>query len=163
MRVQLRSIVLLAVGSVGFTLSAASAEFCAVRVKISDWDGRPISRTSMELADSSGLVELRQIVGAEFQICDFRFGPHTLRLAVNECFPLAVSNLEVRLGNPITLHVTLPTCAYGSPMYGSSTGERACFSYFRTATAEGEPLSQVEFSPKLDDASLADSYGRWQG
>ena len=103
----------------------------------------------MELVDSSGQVELRRTVGAEFQICDFRFGPHTLRLGVNECFPLAVSNLEVRLGNPITLDVNLPKCAYGRPMYGSSTGELACFTYFRTTTGDGAPLSQVEISPKL--------------
>jgi len=164
MRVRFRSIVLLAIGSLGSTLSAASSDFCALKVKISDWDGSAINHTSMELVDSSGHVELRQMVGAEFEICDFRFGTHTLRLGVDECFPLAVSNLEVRLGNPITLDVTLPKCAYGRPMYGSSTGERACFSYFRTATAEGEPLSQVEVSPKLRTyASLTDSYGRWQG
>lgn len=166
MRVRLRLIVLLAVGSLGggFTLSAASPDFCALSVKISGWDGSAINGTSIELVDSSGHVELRRIVGAEFQICDFGFGPHALRLGVNECFPLAVSNLEIKLGNPITLDVRLPKCAYGRPMYGSSTGERACFSYFRTTTGDGEPLSQVEISPKLGtDASLTDSFGRWQG
>jgi hypothetical protein len=166
MWVRFRLILLIAVGSLGggFTLSAASPHFCALSVKISDWDGKPINFTWMELVDSSGRVEVSRMVGAEFQICDFKFGPHTLRLGANECFPLAVSNLEVRLGSPITLDVRLPKCAYGRPMYSSYTGERACFSYFRTTTGDGEPLSQVEISSKLGtDASLTDSYGRWQG
>lgn len=166
MRVRFRLIVLLAIGSFGgvFTLSAASPDFCALSVKISASDGSAINRTSIELVDSAGRVELRRMVGAEFQICDFGFGPHTLRLGVNECFPLAVSNLEIRLGNPITLDVRLPKCAYGRPMYGASTGERACLTYFRTTAGDGEPLSQVEMSPKFGtDASLTDSYGRWQG
>ena len=163
---QLRLVVLLAVGSLsgGFTLSAASPDFCALSVKISDWDGKAINSIYIELVDSSDHVELRRMVRAEFQICDFGFGPHTLRLGVSECFPLAISNLEVRLGNPITLDVRLPRCAYGRPMYGSFTGERACFSYFRTTTGDGAPLPQVEISPQLGtEASLTDSYGRWQG
>ena len=166
MRVRLCVLLVVAVGSLGggFTLSAASLEFCALSVKVSFWDGTPINSSAVELVDASGQIELRQTVGPEFQICDFRFGPHTLRLGVNECFPIAVSNLEVRLGNPIMLDVRLPKCAYGRPQYGSSTGERACFSYFRTTTGDGAPLSQVEIFPKLGtDASRTDSYGRWQG
>ena len=166
MRVRLRLLVLLAFGSLGgglFPLSAASPDFCALSVKISAWDGSAINRTWIELVDSSGNVEFRRMAGAEFHVCDFKFGPHTLRVGVNECFPLAVSNLEVRLGHPITLDLKMPKCAYGRPMYGSSTGELACLSYFRTTKGDGEPLPEVEFSPKLGSDSLTDSYGRWQG
>src|SRR5450755_3161993 len=129
MRTTFRLVVLLATGSLGggVTLSAASPEFCALSVKISNSDGRPINSTTVELFDSSGHVESRRTVGAEFQICDFSFGPHTLRLGTNECFPLSVSNLEVRLGKPIALDVRLPKCVLGDIMYGSSTGELACF------------------------------------
>ena len=148
----------------GFKLCADAPEFCALNVKVSSWDGKPINFTAVELVDAAGQLEFRQMIGSEFQICDFRFGPHTLRLGANQCFPITVENLEVKLGNPITLDVRLPKCAYGRPMYGSSTGERACFSYFRTTTSNGDPLSQVEISPKLGtDAPLTDSYGRWQG
>ncbi len=166
MRIRLRLIFVVAVGSLagGFTLSAASPDFCALSVKVSSWDGKPINFTNMELVNPSGQVELRRTVGSEFQICDFSFGPHTLRVGVNECFPMAVSNLEVKLGSPIMLDLRLPKCAYGRPLYASSTGERACSCYFRTTTGNGAPLSQVEISPQLGpDMSRTDSYGRWQG
>jgi hypothetical protein len=146
------------------TLLAASSDFCALSVKVSDGDGKPINSTRIELVDSTGQIELRQTVGPDFQICDFKFGPHTLRLGVNECFPVAVSNLEVRLGSPIALDLRLPKCAYGRPMYGSSTGERACSWYFRTITQNGEPLSEVEISPNVGPGiPRTDSYGRRQG
>lgn len=166
MRETFRLVVLLMVGSLGggFTLFAASPEFCALSVKISAPDGRAINTTWIELVDSSGHVESRRMVGAEFQICDFSFGPHTLRLGTNECFPISVSNLEVRLGKPVTLDIKLPECVYGDAMYGSSTGETACFTYFRTPTGDGKPLSQVEISPKIGSGgTLSDSYGRLQG
>lgn len=92
MRVRFRLVALLAFGSLGggFTLSAASPDFCALTAKISDWIGTAITSTRMELVDASGHVELRRLVGTEFQICDFTFGPHTLRIGMNECFPFAI-------------------------------------------------------------------------
>ncbi len=103
------------------------------------------------------------MVGSEFQLCDFKFGPQTLRLGMNGCSPLAISNLEVRLGKPILLDVKLPQCAYGREMYGSSNGEPACLSYFRTTTDKGEPLPEVEVSLQLGrNAPLTHSHGRWQ-
>jgi hypothetical protein len=166
MGIRFRLVPMIAFGALcgGIPLPAAAPEFCALSVKVSDWEGRPINFTWMELADSSGRVERRESVGSEFRICDFGFGPHTLRIGTNECFPVAVSNLEVRLGSPIVLDVRMPKCAYGHPMYGSSSGGVVCRSYFRTTTADGAALPEVEVLRKDGGGGgLTDSYGRWQG
>jgi hypothetical protein len=138
---------------------ATAADFCALTVTVSGPDGGPINSTWIELADPSGRIVRREMVAATFKICDFEFGPHTLRIGTNECLPVSVSNLQVVIGHPVVLNVVLNVCGYRETM------RNACLIYFRTVGTDRQPVAGVEFSPQLtlDQPSRTDSFGRWQG
>lgn len=136
-----------------------AAEFCALDVRVTDLDGKPITSTWIELVDPTDRVVRREMVGHEFKICDFGFGPHTLRVGTNECLPVAISNLRVVMGHPLFLNVVLNGCSYREVM------RNACLAYFRTVDGDHKPLPEVDFSPRLtlDQRAQTDSLGRWQG
>jgi len=125
---------------------------------VSPAEGGPSTSTWIELLDASGRVERREEAGPTFRICDFSFGPHTLRIGVNECLPVAVSNLRVVIGQPLNLHVLTDGCGYMETM------RNACLLYFRARDEGGKPVPQAQFSVKSASSSTAtDSFGRWQG
>lgn len=138
---------------------AADTTFCAVNVKVSLADGLPINHTRIELVDASGEVVLREDVGPNFQICDFGFGPHTLRVGTNECLPVSISNLRVLKGRPLHLNVMLQPCFYGDVTRSD------CLIYFRTIDSRHRAVPEVDFTPRLnsDQPTRTDSFGRWQG
>jgi hypothetical protein len=139
---------------------ATAEDFCAVTLNVTASSGQPITSTLVELADATGRIVLRQqMYGSRLRICDFGFGPHTLRVGTNECLPVSVSNLKVVFGHPLVLHVVLDPCTYWDLM---STG---CFIYLRTVDEDRKPLAAVHFSPEINRGVLAntDTYGRWQG
>jgi hypothetical protein len=135
-------------------------DFCALTLNVNGPRGEPITSTWIELVDSSGRVVRREkMQGPEHKICDFGFGPHTLRVGTNECFPVEISNLRVVFGFPVTLNVLLNSCGYREQM------RSACLVYFRTVDEDHKPLAGVSFSPPLtmDRPAETDSFGRWQG
>jgi hypothetical protein len=137
---------------------AEAAETCAVTARIESKDGRPNNMTWIELVDGSGKVVLNQLVdGPVLRICDFGFGPHTLRVGTNECLPISVENLRVDLNNPLDLRVTVSPCGYRSMRTG-------CLAYFRLVDTEGAPIPEVRLSSaNYVKEQRTDSYGRWQG
>jgi len=135
-------------------------DFCAVTLKVTGSKGEPITSTWIELVDQSGRIVRREMMrGTEHKICDFGFGPHTLRVGANECLPVSISNLRVVFGFPLSLNVTLNSCGYMEQM------RSVCFLYFRTVNEEHEPEPSVRFSPQWisDKPSETDGFGRWQG
>jgi hypothetical protein len=136
---------------------ARGEDFCALTVNIVPEGGKPFTSTWIELEDPSGKIVLRrQVTDPTFRICDFGFGPHTLRVGTNECLPVAVSNLQLRIGSPISLKIVPNVCGYRSM-------RRGCFVYFRVVDEEGNAVPGATFSPPLTtEAARADSYGRWQ-
>jgi hypothetical protein len=113
----------------------------------------------MELIDDSGRVERReQVQGSTFKICDFGFGPHTLRVGTNDCLPVSVSNLRVVLGRPLHLTVFMNMCGYQE---NTRTG---CFLYLRAVDRHGVPVSDagLVFPPGMQAYGKTDSYGRLQ-
>lgn len=94
------------------------------------------------------------MIGATARICDFGFGPHTIRVGTNECLPVAISNLQVVIGSPLSLDVTLNACGYRESM------RNVCLLYVRTVEANGNAVSDANVSPL---AVTTDSYGRYQG
>jgi hypothetical protein len=139
---------------------AMAEDFCAITLKVTGPKGEPVTNTWIELVDPSGRVVLRERTqGSEHRICDFGFGPHTLRVGTNEFLPVAVSNLRLMLGAPQILHVILDARSYGHPM------RSGCFVYFRTVDEDRKSLPGVSFSPQLNIKmpSTTDGFGRWQG
>ncbi len=139
--------------------SAAAEEFCAVTLNVLDSGGAPISSTWIELVNSEGLVVRKEeMIGPTIRICDFGFGPHTLRVGTNECLPMAISNLRVVMGGPLHLKVTLNGCSYRDVM------RNACLLYVRVKDNEGKPVPDADLSrappPRLQ--SKTDAYGRIQ-
>jgi hypothetical protein len=146
-------------GVLPLTLPPARAQdLCAVTLTVTGPNGEPTTSTWIELVDQSGKVVRReQIWGSEYKMCDFGFGPHTLRVGTNESLPVAVSNLRVDLRHPVVLKVVL------NPAYGDEM-RSGCLVYFRTADADHKPLPGVHFSPELDVSRqpVTDGFGRWQ-
>ena len=98
------------------------------------------------------------MIGPTLKICDFGFGPHTLRVGTNECLPTTVSNLRIVFGRPIHLHATINSCGYQEEM------GTACRLYLRVVDTDGKPVPDVDFSPGMatDKTSRTDSYRRYQ-
>ena len=143
------------------TISVARAEdFCALTVNITSSASLPPNRTWVELIDPSGRVELREEVrGSTFKICDFSFGPHTLRVGTNECLPVSTSNLRVVIGSPLHLNVYMNGCGYQDTM------RNACLLYVRAVDHEGKPVPDADIllRPIPGVQPRTDSFGRFQG
>jgi len=139
---------------------ARGEEFCALTVKLTSAASFPPASTRVELVDQSGKVELREETpGSTFKICDFGFGPHTLRIGTNECLPVSVSNLRVIFGAPIHLDVFMNLCGYQDTM------RNACLLYLRAVDREGKPVpaADVSMEPPPAVSLKTDSFGRFQG
>jgi hypothetical protein len=140
-------------------LASASAapreDFCAVTLHVVGPDGAPITSTWIELDDPSRRVVLREMMaGPTLRICDFGFGPHTLKVGTNECFPVVISDLRVVFGSPISLDVVLNACGYREIV------RSACLLYFRVVDQDGHPVPDVGLA--RDGLLKTDSYGRYQ-
>ncbi len=143
----------------GSTARAQAEEFCALTLNVVESGGLPIRRTWVELVDKFGNVELREeTVGPSLKICDFDFGPHTLRIGTNECLPVAVSNLRLVIGSPLHLNVILNPCGYRERM------GNACLLYVRVADRTGRPVpnTQISIAPIPAISHRTDSFGRYQ-
>lgn len=139
---------------------ARAEDFCALTVEVLGDDLRPGSSTWVELLDERGNSELvKSVLGSTLRICDFSFGPHTLRVGTNECLPVSVSNLQVRFGTPIHLKVILNACGYREQV------RNACLLYIRAVDDANKPLGGAEVAPVgpyADAPTKTDSYGRIQ-
>lgn len=129
-------------------------------LKVSNSMGWPATSTWIELVDTSGRVVRKEMMrGPELKICDFGFGPHTLRVGTNECLPVAISNVRAVFGAPLILNVVLNGCGYREQM---RTG---CLAYFRTVDDNHDPVPEAAISPPLATnlPDHTDGFGRWQG
>lgn len=156
-RLLLKMVVAAVCGLGLFPLSAET--FCAVSVKVVNASGGSIASSWIELVDPQGRIVRREnIQGETFKICDFGFGPHTLRIGTNECLPVSISNLRVVFGHPLNLVAVLNACGYREQM------RNACLLFARAVDSAHQPIAEVELLPKLGaDIQTTDLYGRWQG
>jgi hypothetical protein len=140
---------------------AANAEdFCALTANVVNSAGEPISSTWIELVNSEGQIVRREMrTGPTITICDFGFGPHTLRVGTNECLPTSISNLRVVIGRPLRLNVVINSCSYRDVV------RNGCLLYVRVADAQGIPVPNADLSTSPPPAlqPRTDAYGRYQG
>jgi len=141
---------------------ALADEFCAVTLNVVGSDGLPIRRTWVQLLDDSGTAELNTMMeGSTLKICDFGFGPHSLRVGSNECLPVTISNLRVVVGYPIHLNVIMNPCGYRDVL------RNACLLYLRVVDREGSAVPGADLLlrpiPEIQPETKTDSYGRYQG
>jgi hypothetical protein len=140
---------------------ARAEEFCALTLNVVGSDGLPIRRTWVQLLDESGAGPYTMMEGSTLRICDFGFGPHTLRVGTNECLPVTISNLRVVIGYPVHLNVILNSCGY------RDIRRTACFLYLRVVDTEGSGVPGADLLlrpiPEVQLEAKTDSYGRYQG
>lgn len=138
------------------SVSAAPKEdFCAVTLHVVGPDGAPITSTWIELDDPSHhVVRKEMMAGPTLRICDFGFGPHTLKVGTNECFPVVLSDLRVVFGSPVNLDVVLNACSYREIV------RSACLLYFRVVDQDGHSVPEVSLA--REGPLKTDSYGRYQ-
>lgn len=133
-----------------------AAEFCAVTANVTDSNGKPASIVSFQLEDPAGKVVKSGInFGPQIEICDFGFGPHTLRVGTNECLPVTISDLRLVLGSPLRLRVILNACSHQWP-------RNACLLYLRVSDDGGNPVSGVRVVRNSRPEEITDGYGRYQ-
>jgi hypothetical protein len=136
-------------------------EFCALTLNIVDSDGLPIRRTWVQLLDESGAGPYTMMEGPTLRICDFGFGPHTLRVGTNECLPITISNLRVVIGSPLRLNVIMNSCGY------MDIRRTTCLLYLRVVDTEGNAVPGADLLlrpiPEVQPETKTDSYGRYQG
>ncbi len=120
--------------------AAPAEDFCAVTLHVTSFDSGPITSLWVEILDSSAnVVRREQMHGATFQICDFGFGPHTIRVGTNECLPVSISNVRLVFGSPLSLSVFLNSCGYRDTM------RNACFAYLRVTDEHGSRYPERRF------------------
>ena len=129
--------------------------FCALTLKIEKSDGTPAAGTWVDLVGPRGDVQKSEFVrGDTYRICDFGFGPHAIIVGSNECHPVTVSKLYLRLGHPILLHVRKNKCEDG----GEHTG---CDVYLRISDEHGKPIERATVSSEGHGwVNRADEFGR---
>lgn len=157
-RSRLITLLLWLVACISLPSFARGEDFCALTLHVYEPTGIPIKSTWIELDNSSGKVVRNEMIGSTLKICDFGFGPHTLRVGTNECLPVTISNLRMIFGSPLDLRVVLNGCGY------RETVRSACLLYVRVIDAGGTPIPDVDFSPNLvlDRSPRTDSFGRYQ-
>jgi hypothetical protein len=140
--------------------TAAAEDFCALTLTVTRSDGSLNRMARIQLVDESGHGELNEMMwGPTLKICDFGFGPHSLRVGTNECLPVTISNLKVVIGYPIHLNVVLNSCGYQDIM------RNACFLYLRVLDIENNavPGAVILLRPIPEIQPNTDAYGRYQG
>lgn len=137
-------------------LPALGADFCAVRVTLSDQNGA--AAALVELRDSKGAVVQRSDAPkgvAEF--CDFDFGLYSIDVGGTTCGAVVIPNIRLRYGVEQNYRVYLNGCfGWGSVPVG------ACFLYFRISGEAGRPVASASVASTAIGGvrAMADSYGR---
>lgn len=138
----------------------AGADFCAIVLKLESREGPLLGSTLVELINSKGETVHKQFVGgADYRICDFGLGSHSLVIGANECHPVTIGNLTLRLGYPMFFRVVLPDCEFGDQI------RSACLAFVRVTDFAGSPIPNVTFSVEGSQplwTRKTDSRGRWQ-
>jgi hypothetical protein len=149
----IRSLLLIA-ASLG---STSAADFCAVDVRVTDESGELLSNILVQLVATDGKVESEQRTRAGIvQFCDFSFGPHSIRVGEDSCFPVTVEGVRAYFGTEYTIPVIKMGCPH-------AMGTVACKTYIRVKSSAG-PLQNARASFEGVDVSFsADRYGRIQG
>jgi hypothetical protein len=137
------------------TTLLAREPFCALTANITRPDGRSTRHTLFELIDPAGKVVLKDVASeSTLRICDFGFGTYSLRIGPNECHPITVSNLRLRLGHPIVITVSKIPC-------GPEEEHTGCSVYFRVRDDRGRNLPDVRMnSGGREWPETTDEYGR---
>ena len=133
---------------------------CSLTVHVHGPDSLPINQLWAELIDANGITEIRkEVSGRTIYICDFGFGPHTLRVLTNGILPVSISNIQLIIDSPLTLHVYLNGYGYPHVM------RTACLLYVRVLDETGAGVAGADISYALPIWKLGstDSYGRFQG
>lgn len=147
--------VIAAAAIVLFTQLLRADDFCAVTLYVTSPQGAPVI-TKVRVLDPSGKLVLDTTSQAKgLKICDLGFGPHSIVVAHDSCFPTTVSKVRVLKGYPITLNVVVNPCT------NYPTDWSGCLVYFRVRSSGGGPVAGAAIRPSTTrDDLVADSFGR---
>jgi len=132
------------------------ASFCAVRVLVTDHEGKPAAAL-VRLVDSGGKV-VKQVIAerGEAEFCDFGFGDHSIDVGASTCAHIIIPHVRVVFGRTLTFRVYRNTCRGDVSLIG-------CTTYFRIIDPGGRGLSGVSVSSDPPGVnSEDDDYGRVQ-
>jgi hypothetical protein len=138
--------------------AASCAEFCAVRVLVTNEGGAPASAL-VELRNADGNTVDRSLApGGEAQFCDFDFGLYSIAVGGTSCGAVLIPNVRLRFGVTQVYTVLLNRCAVWDSI------PRGCSVYFRIADKDRRPVGGAVLASRAigGGTATADSYGRAQ-
>lgn len=152
------NIALILIFALGGKVSLLKAQdYCALIVDLQSANGSPAKSVPVRLYDPQGKLVLDELSsGPRVRVCDFGFGPHSLQIGYNHCFPTTFPNLRLRLGRPISLSVRLQRCE-------PDTWEGSCSLYLRISDGADRPLEGVALLIDRKTVGLSDPFGRVEG
>jgi hypothetical protein len=136
-----------------------AAGFCAVRLRVTDTDGRRVPSAVADLVDKRGrVVRTENVVNGRADFCDFGFGRYSILVHDKRlvCGAAEIKGVHVIYGLTQNLGAVLNVCADDGDYVTSG-----CNFYVRVATPEGQPVRGVQIkSPSVGEVKRTDKYGR---
>lgn len=137
-----------------FTCLAGASDFCAVRIQVSDKEGRPVD-VPVELIDPSGKTVARtHSWQGDAEFCDFGFGEHSILVGGDACNSVLIQKVRLHYPEPQVFKVVLTFCP-GQHFMGN-----VCRVYFRVVDEAGDPAVAVAVQVQGVLRSRTDRYGR---
>jgi len=135
------------------------ADFCAVRLSVTDSGGTPVHSAVADLLDKDGrIVQTENVVNGRADFCDFGFGRYSILVhdKRSQCGATEIKGVHVIYGLTQDLGAVLNGCSDEGDWVTSG-----CSFYVRVAAPGGRPVSGVEIEgPKVQGVHHTDKYGR---
>jgi hypothetical protein len=134
------------------------ADFCAVRVTVTDEHGKSIP-APVELFDSDGhLVQRVYAKTGEAEFCDFEFGLYMIKAGESRCHDVTVHNIGLQFGRNQHFWIVLPDCPLAIDGFRYPSG---CDVYLRIVGDNGLKVSEAEVMIlNGSKRTSSDSFGR---
>ena len=134
-------------------------DFCAVRLSVTNSEGRPVHSAVADLLDKDGrIVRTENVVNGRADFCDFGFGRYSILVhdKRSQCGAAEIKGVHVIYGLTQDLGAILNGCSDEGDWVTSG-----CSFYVRVAAPGGQPVSGVEIKgPNLQGIDHTDKYGR---
>jgi hypothetical protein len=136
---------------------AHAEDLCVLKVYVHAIGGALKSNTRVQLWDSKGSLKFNDLSAADgsVKICDFGFGPHSVIVGPDSCYPTSISIERIEPEHSIELHV-IDNCPALPDVWRTF-----CTAYVRVKASSGAPVAGAVITPgSTRGPPVTDGYGR---
>lgn len=132
---------------------APDGTFCAVRLEVTDDQGRPVSGEYRLVYSAGNVGASGTVKDGRAEVCDWEFGVYSLKVTKPGFYSTVIDPVHFIYGHSQLLRIVL------NPYVRHGVTDSRCLCYFRVRDSAGGLLSGVEV--KAGDQVLhTDQYGR---